>query len=90
MLDSLVTFAALSLSGTVLLSLLPEGSVKRTAGMAVGLVTLLCWAESIAALLGISLSAAEPETVLVPTAVSIEEAAAAASAALADRWEAVP
>ena len=37
----LATFAAFSMAGTVLLSLLPEGGIKRTAAMAVGLLESL-------------------------------------------------
>ena len=43
MMELLTTFAAFSMAGTVLLSLLPEGGIKRTAGLAVGLLTLMCW-----------------------------------------------
>lgn len=86
----LVTFAALSMAGTVVLSLLPEGGLKRTAGMAVGLLSLMCWAEGIAGLLGIDLTAAVPTSILAPTAVSVEDAEAAASAALAGLWEVAP
>lgn len=90
MLKALSTFAALSMAGTVILSLLPEGGVKRTAGMVVSLLTLLCWAEGIASLLGFSISLTPPQTALAPTAVSVEQAYGEASAALAERWEASP
>lgn len=86
----LVTFAALSMAGTVVLSLLPEGGLKRTAGMAVGLLSLMCWAEGIAELLGIELSANLPATLLAPTSVSVEDAQEAATAAVASLWEVVP
>ena len=59
----LTTFAVLSMAGTVLLSLLPENGMKRTAGLAVGLLTILCWAEGIAHLLEISLDADFPASV---------------------------
>ena len=90
MMKLLTTFAALSMAGTVVLTLLPEGGLKRTAGMAVGLLTLLCWAEGIFSLLGLDLSAASPATVLSSTAVSIQEAATEASSALALQWEVTP
>lgn len=90
MLELLTTFAALSMAGTVVLSLLPEGGIKRTAGMAVGLLTLMCWAEGISALLGIDLSAEAPATVLAPTSLSMEDVAQEASAALAGQWEDAP
>ena len=53
MMQTIATFAALSMAGTIVLSLLPEGGIKRTAAMAVGLVTLMCWAEGIAGLFGL-------------------------------------
>lgn len=90
MMQSLMTFAALSMAGTVVMSLLPEGGLKRTAGMAVGLLTLLCWAEGVASLLGIDLSTEAPASILAPTAVSVEGAAAGAISALSGQWEAAP
>ena len=83
-------FAALSMVGTVLLSLLPSGGMKRTAAFAVGLLTLVCWAEGVAALLNIDLEVQQPASVLTSTAVSVEEAAAAAANALAANWEGTP
>lgn len=90
MMDLLGTFAALSMAGTVVLSLLPEGGLKRTASMAVGLLMLLCWAEGIASLLGLSLPDVSAPQALAPTAVSVEEAAQEASAALHELWEVAP
>ena len=90
MMKLLTTFAALSIAGTVLLSLLPEGGVKRTAGMAIGLISLMCWTEGIAALLDIDLTAELPATVLAPTSVSIRMTEDDAAASLAARWEASP
>ena len=90
MMELLSTFAALSMAGTVILSVLPEGGIKRTAGMAVGLLTLMCWVEGITGLLGVDVSSGMPETVLAPTAVSIEEASGNASAALERIWEGAP
>lgn len=90
MLKMLSAFAALSLCGTVVLSLLPEGGLKRTASMAVGLLTLLCWAQGVSVLLKIDLPAAPPSTPLTPTAYSMDAASAAASAALSSQWEVLP
>ena len=90
MMETLATFAALSMSGTVVLSLLPEGGLKRTAGMVVGLLTLMCWAQGLAGLLGLDLSAGAPATVFSPTALSLETAALDASALLTNLWEAAP
>ena len=90
MMHLLTTFAAFSLAGTVVLSLLPEGSLKRTASMAVGLLTLLCWAEGIASLFGFECPASIPSTVLMPTTVSVETAATAAAIALSSALEVTP
>lgn len=90
MLQMLSTFAALSMCGTVMLSLLPEGGIKRTAGLAVGLLTLMCWAEGIAGLLGIPLTLDAPSTAFAPTALSIQDAMADASAQLEAQWEDMP
>lgn len=72
MMKLLITFAALSLAGSALLSLLPEGGIKQTAGMVIGLLTLMCWAEGLASLLGCQLDVPLPGSVLSPTALSIE------------------
>lgn len=90
MLKMLTAFAALSLSGTVVLSLLPEGGLKRTAGMAIGLLTLLCWAEGVTSLLKIDLAFSLPATALTPTAYSMTDASVQAAAALAGQWEVSP
>ena len=84
MLKMLSSFAALSLCGNVVLSLLPEGGLKRTAGMAVGLLTLMCWAQGVTALLKINLPETLPASALAPTAFSIADA----SAAIVSQWEA--
>ena len=86
----LTSFAAFSMAGTVILSLLPEGGIKRTAGMVVGLLTLTCWVKGIAALLGLSLPEVASESALTPTAVSLSAAVQEASASLADQWEGGP
>lgn len=90
MMKTLTTFAALSMAGTVMLSLLPEGSLKRTAGMVIGLLTLMCWAEGVAGLLGIEMDVSVPPTVLTPTSISLRQAESAAAASLAAQWEASP
>ena len=87
MLRALVTFAALSMAGTVIMSLLPDGSLKRTAAMVLGLLSLLCWTEGIALLLGLSLTWNDSTITLVPTSVNVEQAHSEAAAALAERWE---
>ena len=86
----LVSFAALSMASSVILSLLPEGGLKRTAGMAVGLLSVLCWAEGLSGLLGINLAAELPDSVLAPTYVSIQQAETHAAEEILSRWEAEP
>lgn len=86
----LATFAAFSMAGTVLLSLLPEGGIKRTAAMAVGLLTLSCWAEGIASLFGVTLPDKSAVTPLAPTAMSIVSAEEAASGVLSAQWRDAP
>ena len=90
MLDLLATFAALSMAGTVLLSLLPNGSIKRTASLAVGLLSILCWAEGIAGLLGISFSTQPPDAVLVHTSWNMDTAITQTNTMIADQWEVLP
>lgn len=83
-------FAAFSMIGTVMLSLLPSGGMKRTAAFAIGLLTLVCWAEGLAELLNIHLVVQPPASVLTSTAVSIEQTAATAADTLFTRWEDTP
>ena len=63
MLKLLTTFAALSMAGTVMLTLLPEGGMKRTAGMAIGLLTLLCWTEGVASLFKLDWALSAPSRI---------------------------
>lgn len=72
----LQTFAALSLASGAVMALLPEGGLRRTAGMVVGLLMLLCWAEGIGELLALPLEFALPETVLSASGTDVTEAAA--------------
>ena len=82
MMHLLTHFAAFAMASTVLLSLLPEGGMKRTAGMAVGLLILLSWAEGIGALLNIKLTANFPASVLTSTMISLQDASSNALAVL--------
>ena len=90
MMELLTTFAAFSMAGTVLLSLLPEGGIKRTAGLAVGLMTLMCWVEGLAGMLSNTLSDTQYGAFLIPSAVSLDNAAQEASALLHNMWEVSP
>ena len=88
MLRMLTSFAALSMAVTIILSILPDGGVKRTASLVLGLMTLLCWAEGIASLLGMSFPVPEAATPLVTTSFSVENAAEEHAAMLEERWDA--
>lgn len=90
MMQTLASFAALSMAGTVLLSLLPDGGLRRTAAMVIGLMTLMCWAEDILALLGRELPTGTFPGVLAPTSVTLQGAEQDALSVLSARWEAEP
>lgn len=90
MMELLTTFAALSLAAGAVLSLLPDGSLRRTASMVIGLLMLLCWADGIAQLLQLPLAFSPPETVLSPTSADLETSAEAAALLLQERWEGAP
>ena len=82
MIQLLTQFTALSMAGTILLSLLPDGGMKRTAGMAIGILTLLCWAEGIGHLLEFDLTADPPLSVLTTTSINLQDASMYAIAAI--------
>lgn len=90
MLKALASFAALSMAGTVVLSLLPDGGLRRTASMVIGLLMLMCWAEDIFALFGHELPAGGTGSVLTSTAVTLNDVQDGTLAALSARWEASP
>lgn len=90
MLKALASFAALSMAGTVVLSLLPDGGLRRTASMVIGLLMLMCWAEDIFALFGHELPAGATGTALTATAVTLNDVQDGTLAALSARWEASP
>lgn len=88
MLRLLASFAALSMAGTLLLSLLPEGGMKRTASLVIGLLTLMCWTEGIAMLFDLELQLSVPNTVLTSTHITVDSIAADAAASLLSPAEA--
>ena len=71
MLKPLFSFAALSIAGSVVLSLLPHGSLRKTAAMVIGLLTMLCWAEGFLGLLNWTGGSQSDITVLMPTSVTL-------------------
>lgn len=91
MLSLLNRFAALSLASGMLMTLIPEGSIRKTAGMAVGLLMLLCWSEGISTLLdqaGTINASPLPETVLSATGYDSTQAWNEATGAILQQMEA--
>lgn len=93
MLELLKQFAVMTVAAGMMLSLLPEGGVRRTASMAAGLMMLLFWAEGVGKLLesaGSLLIPGTPETPLASTGSGVEQAAASAAQTLHSLWEGTP
>lgn len=80
--ELLKRFAILTLAAGMILSLLPEGSLRRTASMAAGLMMLLFWADGISAILNSAMVLSVPEAPLTPlTSTGSDVTQAAATAA---------
>lgn len=78
MLKLLTGFAALALIAGALMSLLPEGSLRSAASMAIGLVMLLYWFGGLQELLqDMSLPMPAHSPVLTSTGITLQEAEAA-------------
>lgn len=60
-------FIALTLCCGIILTLLPEGSLRRTAALVLGLIMTLCWADSLSALFHWPALPEPPATMLVHT-----------------------
>lgn len=71
----LKTFATMALIAGALLVLLPEGSLRRTAALAMGLLLTLCWAEGLMAWLRQPPDGALPDSALSPTGVTVQQIA---------------
>lgn len=90
MLELLKQFAVMTIAAGMMLSLIPEGGVRRTASMAAGLMMLLFWAQGIEKLLeaaGSLLLPGAPETPLTSTGSDVTQAAASAAQSLHGLWE---
>ncbi len=90
MLTLLKAFAALSMVCGVMLSLLPAGSLRRTAALVAGLLLMLCWADGLRALLHLPQASPPPDTVLTSAAVPLPQAEAAAQTFLLSQEDATP
>lgn len=78
MMQLLAGFAALSMISGALMTLLPEGSLRHTASMAVGLIMLLYWAQGLQELCdALPALSALPSTALTASGVSLTQAEAA-------------
>lgn len=93
MMELLKRFAALSLVSGLMLSLLPEGSMRRTASMAAGLLMLLCWTDSISSLLkdfSLLPAGSTPASLLTATGVTLDSAWESAALTMQERMEGMP
>ena len=70
---------------SALLMLLPEGSLRRTAALVMGLLLTLCWAEGLATLIRLPDSGTLPDTALSATGTSVQTAIEDAAEGLANR-----
>lgn len=73
------SFAALALACGAALLLLPEGSLRRTASLALGLMLALCWLQGLMDWFHLGVTVEAPATVLAPSA-AVPDASAALSA----------
>jgi len=71
----LKTFSTLALVAGALLMLLPEGSLRKTAALVIGLLLMLCWAEGLMGMLSETLRPPSISPLLTPTDVSVDQAA---------------
>ena len=67
------TFAALALISGALLVLLPEGSLRRTAALVMGLLLTLCWVEGLMTMLALPSEGNLPDSALAPTGMTVRE-----------------
>ena len=74
--------AALSLCCGVAAALLPEGSLRRTAALVLGLALTLCWVEGLCGLTGLGELSDVSPSVLAETGVRADDAYAACVRAL--------
>ena len=73
MIPLLKTFATLALIASALLVLLPEGSLRRTAALVMGLMLTLCWARGLMVLLHLPDGGDMPDSALSPTGMTVQQ-----------------
>lgn len=74
----LKSFVTLALISGALLVLLPDGSLRRTAALVMGLLLTLCWAEGLMGLLHPQEDGGVPDTALSGTGMTMEQVVDAA------------
>ncbi len=80
--DLLRTFSTLALMASAILTLLPEGSLRKTAALALGLMITLCWVQGLMELMHSPELPAFSAAALAPTSLSLAGAEEAAYHAL--------
>ncbi len=75
--DLLHTFAALAMIASALAALLPEGSLRRTAALAIGLTVTLCWVQGLRQVIALPTLSAAPDTALTASAAPAMDLSAA-------------
>lgn len=80
MMELLETFSALALVSGLMSALLPEGSLRRTAAMAAGLLMLLIWSDGLGALMQLP-EFSPPASVLTASGTGVDQCAEAAAQA---------
>lgn len=80
LIEAIHTFAALALACGVVGTLLPEGALKKTAALVMGLLLTLCWADTLSSWLNWPLPSTQPETVLSSAQADVNDRSAALSA----------
>lgn len=71
MMDLLRTFSTLTLMAGAVLTLLPEGSLRKTAILVLGLMITMCWTEGLFALLPSADGQFPTGSLLAPTAITL-------------------
>ncbi len=75
--DLLHTFAALAMIASAVAALLPEGSLRRTAALAIGLTVTLCWVQGLRETIALPDLPAAPDTGLTASAAPALDLSAA-------------